>query len=155
MDGLSAAFGAELVKNTAGMGLHSVLADEEFFGDFAITEALGDEFEDLEFAWGDTEGFALGIVLDERLAGRHWDFLDDDALLCAGQLQAEPDTKCRKGGGDEPAVDFDGVLDDEETVLGPFEQGDEDSANKTIEEDVALHGGDWKKFYSGNGGMLE
>ncbi len=155
LDGLSAAFGAELVKNTAGVGLHGVFADEELFGDFAVAEALGDEFQDFQFAGSDAEGFALCLVLDERLAGRDWDFFNDDPLLSTGQLETKPDAETGESGCDEPPVDFDGMFNNEETVLGPFEQGDEDSANKTIEEDVALHGGDWKKFYSGNGGMLE
>jgi len=30
--------------------------------------------------------------------------------------------------GDEAAVDFDGMLDDEEAEFRPFERGDEDSA---------------------------
>ena len=51
--GLRAAFRAELVEETARVGLDCVFADEEFVRDLAVAETLGDELEDLEFAFGD------------------------------------------------------------------------------------------------------
>ena len=53
--GLRAAFRNELVEETARVGLHSVFTDKKFLRDLAIAHALGDEFEDLEFAFGDAE----------------------------------------------------------------------------------------------------
>jgi hypothetical protein len=40
------------------------------------------------------------------------------------------------------------VLDDEELVLGPAEDGDEDAADEAEDEDVALHVG-WVDFTAG------
>jgi hypothetical protein len=127
------------------MGFDGVLADEEAAGDFAIAEALSDEAEDLEFAGGDAEGFALGLVEGEGGRGG-WhvggdeDFAQDDLLARFGELDAEPDAEDDEDDGDDGAVDFEGVLDDEELVLGPAEDGDKDAADEAEDEDVALHG---------------
>jgi hypothetical protein len=48
--------------------------------------------------------------------------------------------------GDERALELDGVLDDDEAVFGALEGGDEDAADKTKDEDVALHDRVVKKY---------
>jgi len=55
--------------------------------------------------------------------------------------QAEPDAEGREEDGDQRAVELDGVLDDDEAVFGVLEGGDEEAADKTEDEDVALHEG--------------
>src|SRR5690242_21034429 len=45
---LGAPPGAQFVKNAAGMGLDGVFADEKLGGDFAVAQALRDEFQDLD-----------------------------------------------------------------------------------------------------------
>ena len=47
--------------------------------------------------------------------------------------------------GDQRAVEFDGVLDDDEAVFGVLEGGDEEAADETEDEDVAPHDGVQKK----------
>src|SRR2546425_8132535 len=49
---LGSAPGAQLVEQAAGMGLDGVFADEEFFGDLAIAQTDGNQFEYLQFAAG-------------------------------------------------------------------------------------------------------
>jgi hypothetical protein len=46
-------------------------------------------------------------------------------------------------------VDLDGVLDDDEAVFGVLEDGDEETADETEDEDVAFHGGVMKKYNGG------
>jgi hypothetical protein len=141
LDGLGAALRSEFVEDAAGMGLDGVFTDEELRGNFAIAHALGDEFEDIEFAAGDAEVFALAIVKDEGIGGRGWDryFADDNFFFGFGELEAEPNAKYGEGKGGKPSVDFDGVLDDEEAIFGPLEEGDEDSADEAVDEDLASH----------------
>ena len=54
--------------------------------------------------------------------------------------------KAREEDGDERAVELDGVLDDDEAVFGVLEGGDEEAADETEDEDVALHDGVVKKY---------
>ena len=132
------------------MGFDGVLADEEAGGDLAVAEALSDEGEDFELAGGDAEGVELGLVEGEG-GRRSWfggggdeDFAEDNFLAGFGELDAEPDAEDDEDDGDDGAIDFEGVLDDEELVLGPAEDGDEDAADEAEKQDVgesvALHG---------------
>src|SRR5271165_1203733 len=125
LHGLGAALGAELIKEAAGMGLDRVFADEEAVGDFAVAQSGGDEGKDFEFAGGDAQ---LG---DASLVDGEWgggDFLDDDFgddffvddWLLPGEGLAQPNAERGKQGGNECAVDFQGMLDDEETVFREF-----------------------------------
>lgn len=120
LDGLGAAPGAELVEEAAGMSFDSVFADEEAGGDFAVAEAGGDEAEDLEFARGDGELGEAGFVGDEGLGGLRGEFLDDDGWLFAGEGEAEPDAESGEEGGNQGAINFYGVFDDQEAVFGEF-----------------------------------
>ena len=100
------------------MGFDGVLADEEAAGDFAVAEALSDEGEDFELAGGDAEGVELDLVEGEGGwgFGGDEDFAEDDFLARFGELDAEPDAEGDEDDGDDGAVDFEGVLDDEELV---------------------------------------
>ena len=118
------------------MGLHGIGADEELIGDFLVAEAGGDELENFELARGDGELLEAGGIGRKGFAGG-WRGLDDDLGLFACERDAEPDAHCGEDDGDKPAIDFDGVLDDEEAVFGEFEQRDEDAASEAVEEDVA------------------
>jgi len=64
--------------------------------------------------------------------------------------QTQPYAEGREEGGDERAVDLDGVLDDDETVFSVLKNGDEEAADDTEDEDVAPHDGVAEK-YSGDG----
>jgi hypothetical protein len=64
----------------------------------------------------------------------------------ARDAQPEPDAEGREKDGDERDVDLDGVLDDGEAVFGVLEDGDEQTADETEDEDVALHDGVMKKY---------
>ena len=127
--GLRATLGAQFIEDAAGVRLDGVFTHEEFFGDFAVAQALGDEFKYLQFARGNAKCFALAIVRLKWLAGGYGDFFYDDTLLGAGQLQPKPNPKDCEGGCDQPTVDFDRMLNDEEAIFGPFESCDEDAAD--------------------------
>src|SRR6185369_15670478 len=88
--GLRAAFGAELVEETAGVGLDRVFTDEEFFGNLSVAESLGDEFEDLEFAFGDAEASDFCCVQSKWFRRGHRDFFDNHDLFFARQFESEP-----------------------------------------------------------------
>src|SRR5580704_8050348 len=127
------------------MGFHGVFADEKFGGDLAIAQALGDQLQDFQLAGRDPQAFALFFVGDKRFAGGgrhgnvHRNFLNHDSVLRFGQLQAQPDAQDGEDRGGKPAVNFDGMVDDQEAVLGEFQHGDQNSADQTVDEDVALH----------------
>ncbi len=62
LDGVRAALGTQLVKGAAAVGLDGVFTDEEAGGDFAVAETFRDQGEDFQFAAGDAEGFATGLI---------------------------------------------------------------------------------------------
>src|SRR3979409_1897718 len=99
------------------MGLDCVLADVKLFGDLAVTHALGDQFEDLEFAPCDAETLPFFLVRDEGTAGWNLDLdlVNNDFLLRFGQSEAEPDAQGGKGRGDQTTVDFERVLNDQKS----------------------------------------
>ena len=71
--------------------------------------------------------------------GRDGDLPHNNCLAFRCQLEAKPDAKNGKGRGDQSAVDFDGMFDDQELILGPLEQSNQDSTDQPVHEDVALH----------------
>ena len=158
LDGLGAADGSELVEGAGTVCFDGVFGDEKLRGDLAIAEAAGDEGEDFELAWCDTEGLLVDRVGSEgdlslgRGGGLRGDkhFLHHDrfadGFTTARDAEAEPDAEGREEDGDECAVELDGVLDDDETVFGVLEGGDEEAANETEDEDVPLHDGVVKKY---------
>src|SRR5947208_12510429 len=91
---LGSAPGAQLVEQAAGMGLDGVFADEEFFGDLAIAQAVRNELEDFEFAPSNAELGQSLLVQSEELRRRH--FPDDDRLFVPGELKSKPDAQCGK-----------------------------------------------------------
>ena len=60
--------------------------------------------------------------------------------------EAEPDAEAREEDGDERAIELDRVLDHHEAVFGVLEGGDEEAADETEYEDMALHDGVVKKY---------
>ncbi len=129
----------EFIENTAGMGLHRALTHKKLPGDFAVAQALGDQFKDLKLAASDMEVLTFFFVGDERSLGMDGDLPHNNCLAFCCQLEAKPDAKNGKGRGDQSAVDFDGMLDDQELILGPLEQGNQDSTDQPVHEDMALH----------------
>jgi hypothetical protein len=69
-----------------------------------------------------------------------------DCFAAARDAQAEPDAEGREQDGDQRAVELDRVLDNDETVFGVLEGGDQEAANDTEDEDVALHDGIVRKY---------
>jgi len=59
----------------------------------------------------------------------------------ASDPEAKPDAEGSEEDGDESAVELDGVLDDNVAVFGVLEGSDEETADETEDEDVALHDG--------------
>jgi hypothetical protein len=129
----------EFVENAAGMCLHRTLAHKKLLGDFAVTQALGDQFKDLKLTASDMEVLTFSFVKDERPLGRDADLPHNNCLAFCCQLKAKPDAKNGKGRGDQSAVDFDGMLDNQELILAPPEQSNQDPADQPVHEDVALH----------------
>jgi hypothetical protein len=130
LNGLGTARGSELVEGAGAVGLDGVLGDEELSGDLAVAETAGDEVQDLELAGGDAEALLPGGVWSEshfgaRVRNRDEDFSYDDCLATACDAEAEPDAEGGEEDGDEGAIDLDGVLDDDESILGVLERGDE------------------------------
>ena len=136
---LRSSFRPEFVENTAGMGLHRALAHKKLLGDFAVAQALGDQFKDLKLTASDMEVLTFSFVRDERSLGSDGDLPHNNCLAFCCQLEAKPDAKNGKGRGDQSAVDFDGMFDDQELILGPPEQSNQDSTDQPVHEDVALH----------------
>jgi hypothetical protein len=129
----------EFVENTAGMGPHCALAYKKLLGDFAVAQALRDQFKDFKLTPSDVEVLTFSFVRDERPPGRDGDLPYNNCLAFCCQLEAKPDAKNGKGRGDQSAVDFDGMFDDQELILGPLEQSNQDSTDQPVHEDVALH----------------
>ena len=154
LDGLGAAGGSELVEGAGTVCLDGVFGNEKLRGDLAIAAAAGDEGEDFELACRDAEGLLLGRIRSEGFEGgrfrgdKHFPHHDRfaDGFATARDAEAEPDAEGREEDGDERAVELDGVLDDDEAVFGVLEGGDEEAADETEDEDVALHDGVVKKY---------
>ena len=70
----------------------------------------------------------------------HHDYFAD-GFATARDLESEPDAERREEQGDERAIELDGVLDDDEAVFGVLQGDDEEAADETEDEDVALHDG--------------
>jgi len=134
--------------------LDGVFGNEKLRGDLAIAEAAGDQGEDFELSRRDAEGMLVGRIGSEGFEGggfrgdqhfpHHGRFADGFAT--ARDAEAEPDAEGREEDGDERAVELDGVLDDDEAIFGVLEGGDEEAADETEDEDVALHDGVVKKY---------
>ena len=145
LDCLGAAGGSELVEGAGTVSLDGVFRDEEFRGDLTVAETAGDQGEDLELACRDAEGLlAVGIGSEgdgsfrgDKHFSDHDGFADDFAT--ARDAEAEPDAEGREENGDKRTVELDGVLNDDEAVFGVLEDGDEEAADETEDDDVALH----------------
>ena len=148
LDGLGAPRGSELVKGAGAVCLDRVFGNEKLGGDLAIAAAAGDQVENFELAWRDPESLLLRRIGSEGFEGRgfrrdehflHHDRFADD-FATARDTQPKPDAEGREHDGDERAVELDRVLDDDETVFGVLQGGDEEPADETEDEDVAPHG---------------
>ena len=156
LDGLGAAGCSELVEGAGTMRLDRVFGDEKLRGDLAIAEAAGDQRKGFEFARRDAERLLLGGIgseggwrergglgMDQHLS--HHNRLAD-GFATARDAKAEPDAEGREQDGDQRAVEFDGMLDDDEAVFSVLEAGDEQATDDTEDEDVALHAGAVEKY---------
>ena len=142
------------------MCLHGIFRNEKLRGDLAIAVAAGDQGENFELARRDAESLLAGRIGSEGdfLLGGGGDFRGDkdffdhdrfvDDFAAAGDAKAEPDAEGCKENGDECAVELDRLLDDDKTVFGVLEGGDEEAADEAEDEGVALHDGVVKKYIS-------
>ena len=154
LDGLGAAGGSELVEGAGAVCLDGVLGNEKLRGDLAIAEAVGDQGENFELACRDAEGLLVGRIGCEGFEGRgfggdkHFPHHDRfaDGFATARDAQTQPDAEGREEDGNERAVELDRVFDDDEAVFGVLEGGDEEAADQTEDEDVALHDGVVKNY---------
>ena len=130
------------------MSFHRVFADKKFGRDLAVAQALGNQLQNFQLARRDAQAFAFFCVGNERFATggagrgdrrRYRNFLHHNRLACFGQLQAQPNAQHRENRGGEATVNFDGVVDDQEAVLGPLQHRDQDSADQPVNEDMTLH----------------
>jgi hypothetical protein len=62
-----------------------------------------------------------------------------DGFATARDPEPEPDAEGREEDGNERAVELYGVLDDDEAVFGVLQSDYEQAADKTEDEDMALH----------------
>jgi hypothetical protein len=108
------------------MSLDRILAHIKLRGDLAVAHALSDQFQDLKLAARDAKTLSFSIVRDEWFSRWDGDFLHNKALPRSSQLQTEPDAKNGKGRRDQSAVDFDRMLDYQEPILSPLQEGNQD-----------------------------
>ncbi len=148
LDGLGATDGSELLEGARTVRLDGIFGNEKLRGDIAIAEAAGDQGKNLELARRYATGLLVDRIGNERFDGRgpspderfsRRDFAGGSAP--ARDSQPKPDAEGREEDGDQRAVEFYGVLDDDETVFGVLEGGDEEPADETEDENVALHDG--------------
>ncbi len=142
------------------MCLDGIFGNEKLGGDLAIAEAAGDQGENFEFAGCDagrlllgrigSEGYRAGNEGGGSCGNKHFPHHDrfPNSFATARDPEAEPDAEGREEDGDERAVEFDRMLDDDEAIFGVLEGGDEEAADETEDEDVALHDGVVKKYIS-------
>lgn len=164
LDGLGAAGGSEFVESAGAVGLDGVFGDKELGGDLPIAEAARDQGKDFELACCDAEALLARCVGSEgdRSRGGNHDLSHDhgfpsgfaDGFAGAGDAQAEPDAEGGKEDGDQRSVKLNRVLEDHETVFGVLEDGDEEAADDTEDEDVPPHDG-WKKYSGGRTASLK
>ena len=156
LNGLGATGGSELLEGARTVRLDGVLGNEKLRGDLAIAEATGNQGKNFELACRYAEGLLVGRIGREGSNGggfcgdkhfSHHGF--SGGLAPARNAQPEPDAQGCEEDGDERDVDLDGVLDDDEAVFGVLEDGDEETADETKDEDVALHDGVMKKYNGG------
>ena len=77
--------------------------------------------------------------LAEAMTGT-WDFFHHNRFTPASKTEAKPDAESGEQNGYESAIELDGMLDDDETIFGVPERDDDETADQTEDEDVALHG---------------
>jgi hypothetical protein len=131
--------GPKFVENTAGVGLHRILAHKKLFGDLPVAETLGYQRKNLQFTASDVKVFSFLLVGDEPVSADDRHFLYNNCLPFACYFETKPDAEDGKGCRDQPAVDFDRVFDYEKPVLRPFEDGNQDPADQPVQQHVALH----------------
>src|SRR4051794_7222664 len=158
LNGLRTARGSELVECPSTVRLDGVFGNEKLAGDLAITQAAGDQRQDFQLARRDAEGLLASRIWSEGFAGggfrgdkhlpHHDRFADDFAST--RDPEAEPDAEGREDKRYERAVQLDGVLNDGETVFGVLEGGNEQAADQTEDEGVALHDPGVKKYIRPN-----
>jgi hypothetical protein len=128
--------------------LDGVFGDEKLRGNLAIAETAGDQGKDFELACRNAEGLLLGLIGSEGFedgglrGDKHFPYHNRFAygFATARNAEAQPNTEGREENGDERAVELHGVLDDDEAVFGVLEGGDEQAADETEDDDMALHG---------------
>jgi hypothetical protein len=129
-----------------------------------IAQAVRDEAENFQFAGGDGELAGPRLVGDKRIVlpslRRNFSndcfrdnpfdnrFPDDRLRPLSSQRQPQPDAERGKKCGDQRAVDFDRMLDNQEAILGQFQDRDEQAAANAIEQDVAKRAAarTWSRF---------
>ena len=72
------------------MGLDGVFADEEFFGDLTIAQAVGNQLQDLQLAARNPEFAQSRLVQSKELRRR--DLPNDDRFLVLSEFESEPDS---------------------------------------------------------------
>ncbi len=73
------------------MGLDGVFADKEFFGDLAITQAVGNQLEDLQLARSNAE-FGQSLLVQSKELRRR-DLPNDDRFFVLSEFKAKPDSQ--------------------------------------------------------------
>jgi len=138
---LRAATRAQLVEGPAAMGFDGVLTHEKPVADLAVAQTLSDQAENLQLTRRNAKSVELRLVQRKRSRrlSRNQDLAEDNPFPRLSQLDAQPDAEACKDDRNKGAIDFDGVLDDEEPILRPPQDGDQDAANEAEDENVAWH----------------
>src|SRR5581483_2611959 len=112
------------------MRLDGVFTDEEFFSDFAIAQAAGDQLKDLKLARRDSELLKFCLIQDKGFARGHanfdWNFnrnlFHDNPVLREPYPKPNPNRNEKER--NQPAVNFDRTFNDEEAIFDHFQQHD-------------------------------
>src|SRR6476620_7916279 len=89
--GLGSSSGAQLIEEPAGVGLYCVFADEELFGDLAVAQAVGNQFQNFQLARSDAEFAQSGLVQSKRPWRRN--LSNYYCFLVLGEPKSEPDAQ--------------------------------------------------------------
>ena len=134
---LRATFGVELFKQSPRVRLDRVFADVDPLGDLPIAESFRDQFEDFEFARRQSCGRQAGGIAGESGRLRCAKFFDDNCLRFLREGQPQPDAEDDEDYGNQSAVEFKRMFEDDVAILDALEQQGECSSNEAEHQDGA------------------
>ena len=137
---------AKLFEHAVRVRLDGVLAHEEPSCHLLCAESFGDESKHFELARREAKLVNFGRVQHEGSRGhrhldayfhRDFDRHFDGHHPGLGELQTDPDSRCREGARDNRAIDLNGPFHDQEAVLDQAHGGDENTRRHSEDHHAA------------------